>query len=262
MSPFSKKRGKPTGSRLRASGNIALSAVMVATMMPLFGATPAHAAVGQGFNINPSDLKFILKQIQIAEAHAQTASAENPCGTLLGNGPNQIPDEGQQGAELPWGLRTVDGTCNNLLAGQEKFGAADRAFPRMTTPTFKSAESAAAFGGASPSSYNQTAPGNIVVDSQPRVISNLVVDQTADNPAAVAAAGEGAEADSTGTLPIPNVAPDAGLSAPYNSWFTIFGQFFDHGLDLANKGGGTVFVPLQPDDPLYNPATPRPTSWC
>ncbi|WP_203791644.1 peroxidase family protein, partial [Paractinoplanes rishiriensis] len=226
-------------------------------MMPLFGATPAHAAVGQGFNINPSDLKFILKQIQIAEAHAQTASAENPCGTLLGNGPNQIPDEGQQGAELPWGLRTVDGTCNNLLAGQEKFGAADRAFPRMTTPTFKSAESAAAFGGASPSSYNQTAPGNIVVDSQPRVISNLVVDQTADNPAAVAAAGEGAEADSTGTLPIPNVAPDAGLSAPYNSWFTIFGQFFDHGLDLANKGGGTVFVPLQPDDPLYNPATPQ-----
>ena len=51
---------------------------------------------------------------------------------------------------------------------------------------------------------------------------------------------------------IGNVAPDAGLSAPFNSWFTLFGQFFDHGLDLVNKGGsGTVFVPLQPDDPLY-----------
>ncbi len=51
---------------------------------------------------------------------------------------------------------------------------------------------------------------------------------------------------------IPNVATDAGLSAPFNSWFTLFGQFFDHGLDLVNKGGsGTVFVPLQPDDPLY-----------
>ena len=51
---------------------------------------------------------------------------------------------------------------------------------------------------------------------------------------------------------LPNAAPDEGLSAPFNSWFTLFGQFFDHGLDLVNKGGsGTVFIPLQPDDPLY-----------
>jgi Ca2+-binding RTX toxin-like protein len=257
MPSVRKKRGKPIGFRLRGGVNIALSAMLVASVMPLVGAAPAQAAVGQGFNVNPSDLRFILKQIQIAEAHAQTASAANPCGTLLGAGPNQIPNEGQQGAELPWGLRTVDGTCNNLLSGQEGFGAADRAFPRMVAGSFKDAESAAAFGGATPSSYNQTAPGNIVVDSQPRIISNLVVDQTAANPAAVEAAGEDAVADESGTLPIPNVAPDAGLSAPYNSWFTIFGQFFDHGLDLTNKGGGTVFVPLQPDDPLYNPATPQ-----
>ena len=53
---------------------------------------------------------------------------------------------------------------------------------------------------------------------------------------------------------ITNVAPDEGLSAPFNSWFTLFGQFFDHGLDLVAKGGsGTVFIPLQPDDPLYDP---------
>ena len=32
---------------------------------------------------------------------------------------------------------------------------------------------------------------------------------------------------------------------------TFFGQFFDHGLDLVTKGGnGTVYVPLQADDPL------------
>ena len=56
---------------------------------------------------------------------------------------------------------------------------------------------------------------------------------------------------------ITNVSPDVGLSAPFNSWFTLFGQFFDHGLDLVNKGGsGTVFVPLQPDDPLYVPGSP------
>jgi len=53
---------------------------------------------------------------------------------------------------------------------------------------------------------------------------------------------------------IANLAPDEGLSASFNSWFTLFGQFFDHGLDLVAKGGnGTVFIPLMPDDPLYVP---------
>ena len=65
----------------------------------------------------------------------------------------------------------------------------------------------------------------------------------------------GVELDGANVV-IPNVAPDEGLSAPFNSWFTLFGQFFDHGLDLVNKGGsGTVFIPLQPDDPLYDPAS-------
>src|SRR5690606_30662413 len=42
-----------------------------------------------------------------------------------------------------------------------------------------------------------------------------------------------------------------------NAWFTFFGQFFDHGLDLVTKGGsGTVFIPLQPDDPLYVDGSP------
>ena len=56
------------------------------------------------------------------------------------------------------------------------------------------------------------------------------------------------------------MTPDNGLSAPFNSFFTIFGQFFDHGLDLISKNGpvnGFVFIPLTPDDPLYNPATPQ-----
>ena len=90
-----------------------------------------------------------------------------------------------------------------------------------------------------------------------------------DNPAAVAAATrQGTEADlidvddNPATPPnglfIPNTATDAGLSARSNAWFTFFGQFFDHGLDLVTKGGsGTVFIPLQPDDPLYrDPAGP------
>jgi len=56
---------------------------------------------------------------------------------------------------------------------------------------------------------------------------------------------------------IPNVMPDLGSSAPYNSFLTLFGQFFDHGLDLTTKGGsGTVYIPIQPDDPLYIPGSP------
>src|SRR5262249_4254211 len=105
-----------------------------------------------------------------------------------------------------------------------------------------------------------------------RLISNLIVDQTANNPAAVAAAGDnegsalvtgpgidgimGTEDDTTVYF-LPNVTPDEGLSAPFNSWMTLFGQFFDHGLDLVNKGGnGTVFIPLLPDDPLYVEGSP------
>ncbi len=50
---------------------------------------------------------------------------------------------------------------------------------------------------------------------------------------------------------LPNQSPDIGLSPGFNSWMTIFGQFFDHGLDLVTKGNaGTVYIPLQPDDPL------------
>ena len=62
-----------------------------------------------------------------------------------------------------------------------------------------------------------------------------------------------------GSIDIPNVAPDEGLSAPFNAWMTFFGQFFDHGLDLISKGGnGTVYVPLATDDPLVLGADGQP----
>ncbi len=228
---------------------------LVAGLVPTAALTaaPAEAApVDQGFDLNPADLRFILDQIRIAERHARTATVTNPCGTLVGPNANQIP-AGNQAEELPWGLRTVDGTCNNLVPGQSRFGAADRAFPRMLRPVFRNAETGDPDGptgpaGPRPTSYSQKT--GTVIDSRPRMISNLVVDQTRGNPAAVAAAGPGATPDDSGTLVIENVAPDAGLSAPFNSVFTLFGQFFDHGLDLTNKGGGLVYMPLRSDDPL------------
>ena len=80
--------------------------------------------------------------------------------------------------QVPFGLRTVDGSFNNLFAGQSEFGAADNLFPRLLDPVFRTAD-----GGTS---YAQTS--GTVIDAQPRIISNLIVDQTANNPAAVAAA--------------------------------------------------------------------------
>ena len=248
----SRQRGR--GRRLVALGSALLMPLLSVQVM---GAPAEAAPVGQGFNLNRSDLRFILKQIRISEAHVASASPENPCGTLLGSGANQIPNGNQQGAELPWGLRTVDGSCNNLIPGQEKFGAADTLFPRKAPAFFRDAEAGDPDGPgpapSAPSSYTQKS--GLVFDSRPRTISNLIVDQTEANPSAVEAAG-GASPDASGTLPIPNAAPDVGLSAPFNSVFTLFGQFFDHGLDLTTKGGGTVYMPLKADDPLYVPGSP------
>ena len=238
---------------------------MVALLLPLGLATPANAnIVGEGFTVTPSDLAFILKQIKIAEAHSAVLAAQGPgptsdpvrCQAMIGTGPNQI-----ESPLVSFGLRTVDGSCNNLQAGQDTYGAADQTFPRLTVPAFKAADNG--------SSYAQTT-GN-VFDSQPRTVSNLIVDQTSTNPAAVAAAkfpvrsqnNDGVlvcsdpDADpatcvpENQTLDIPNVTTDVGLSPPFNSLFTIFGQFFDHGLDkITNGGAGTVFVQVKADDPL------------
>ena len=365
-----------------------------------------------------SDLNFILDQIKIAEAHTAAGGTQAELLALVGD-PTQ-----------PLGIRTVDGTMNNLIPGQQNFGASGQPFQPLVPPQY--------LPGYLPTPGN---PGAIVVDSGPRLISNLIVDQTAGNPAAVLAAlggigvtgaaadaaaaqiaaavasvhtadatrdalfageyagnaaddkaalvhtavaalqasiadlsvdgneaglaaaallaaqedvlkadavvtqlsadpgvpaadlaaaqsraagaaavvvelqaiqtglgdgidsndstaatnalnnaganasaatsltaqinaslgaadaavvtaqsgltnqvtGAGLTVTSNGSLVIENVAPNAGLAAPFNSWMTLFGQFFDHGLDLINKGGsGFVFMPLKADDPLFN----------
>src|SRR5438270_5123298 len=243
-----------------------LSQVLLLALYPFTPVRAQTAPVGNGFAINSEDLRFIFHQIEVAQAHSAG-------GVLLGNGPNQVNLQGPTafgcvlgtpcGADpqLPVGLRTVDGSMNNLvpIPDQHLFGAADRLFPRLTKPLFRTAEQGTSYA---------TVPQTDVIDSQPRIISNLIVDQSANNPAAVAAAAhpcglggfvcsEPTPADpDSGALFIPNITPNFGLSAPFNLMFTFFGQFFDHGLDLVPKGGnGTVIMPLQPDDPLFVPGS-------
>src|SRR6478735_4304400 len=167
--------------------------VPFAMVVPLAvtSAQAAPAPAGNGFVVTASDIAYILKQIKIAERHSATETASNRCGTLVGPGPDQVPDR-----LTSYGLRTVDGSCNNLFAGREKFAAADVPFPRLTTPDFRAAETNPPdfFGpgsGTIPSNggYTQKLAGNLVFDSEPRTASNLIVDQTSTNPAAIAAAG-------------------------------------------------------------------------
>jgi Ca2+-binding RTX toxin-like protein len=322
---------------------------LIAAASPVLLTTGSSAApVGQGFTVSPSDLSHILRQIKIAEHHvAATTVATGPCGALVGNAPNQIASP-----LVAEGLRTVDGSCNNLISGQDRFGASGETFPRITPPVFNNAEPSLFSGN--PTSYKGAGS---VTDSQPRLISNLIVDQTSTNPSAVSAARHPTRSQSTdpptcaavnevqsilgspsgpftvafggsttpllatnanaaavdtaldaivggagvnvvgGLLPkrfvitfngaaadvaqlttsdagltvstltkglaqgtdcapahstlfIENVTTDVGLSPPFNSLFTIFGQFFDHGVDKTAKPGSTVFVPLKSDDPL------------
>ncbi|MGL4448072.1 MAG: peroxidase family protein, partial [Shewanella sp.] len=140
---------------------------------------------------------------------------------------------------------------NNLLPGQELYGAADQSMPRLTQVNLAHAEY-----------LTQVNPSGFVNDSAPRTISNLICDQTTTNPAAENAfinaqsLPGGGMIDENGSLSIPNQSPDIGLSPAFNGWMTLFGQFFDHGLDLITKGGNSiVYIPLQPDDPLFVPGS-------
>jgi Ca2+-binding RTX toxin-like protein len=335
--------------------------------------------------LNQADLQFVLFQIQVAEAHsagipltsilldAAGRVIADPAAVNIGTGqtyyvldsqnklvprdpsqPLAIPDP-----HVPVGLRTVDGSNNNIVPGRELWGASGQPMPRLFEPNYINDGDGDQMPlgpgavvtnndyGVTNGTANGTNGGNTgnVADADPRTISNLIVDMSMNNPAAILAAltfagsedpmadlneilalrisateaadalaaaaealdvandaldaaveayvpgnadaiddiQEAAEAVTTaeanlaqaqavaanphaamvalaeakgltfnnGSLDIPNIAPDEGLSAPFNAWMTFFGQFFDHGLDLISKGGnGTIYVPLAADDPL------------
>lgn len=140
------------------------------------------------FVVNLADLTHILKDIRVAELHAATP------GMTLSQAIQQIYGVSEANAALlPAGLRTVDGRDNNLLAGKSELGAADTLFPRLTTPKFVNDTDGDGidFDGAGPApalvNGNYGQPGS-VVDADPRTISNLIVDQTGANRAAIEAA--------------------------------------------------------------------------
>ncbi|MFZ9148536.1 MAG: peroxidase family protein [Vulcanococcus sp.] len=274
--------------------------------------------MASSFHVNYADLQRILENIKIAERESAGENLLDIITEVATGSPAITGTTFVNAANLPLGLRHVDGSYNQLIAGSPDgvlTGAADQSFARLVDPSYIS-------GTGSPSldlnpdpasllevkntSYDPGTPNpqndlgihpNSVVDASVRTISNLIVDQTISNPAAIASAlrlaghedpdrqalilheqarllldplaAEEDQADartafmnalaesgvtitSDGSIVVEHRSADIGLSPGNSSWMTIFGQFFDHGLDLLAKGGqGTVYIPLQPDDPLY-----------
>lgn len=121
-----------------------------------------------------SDLDFILAQIKISEAHAAGQPLFGPGGLV-------------PAYNISYGLRTVDGTFNHLLPGQEKWGASDVQFPTLLDPAYRPADGTPfdpdGPGGApamptAPNYNPSNNPNSLVFDSSVRTISNLLVDQT------------------------------------------------------------------------------------
>ena len=81
------------------------------------------ATQNPNFTVNQDDLAYILKQIVISEREVAGESLQSIIG------PNA--------AILPWGLRHVDGSNNNLLPDGQFVGAADQILPRLLDPNFR-----------------------------------------------------------------------------------------------------------------------------
>ena len=170
----------------------------------------------------------------------------------------------------PIGIRAIDGTQNNIsglnvvdqynnFVATTTFGVTEQPFINLSDGT----ETAIDLGnGASTTSgltwdptanggtgglvkvSDMYAPGNVVFDAAPRIISNLISDQTSGNPAV-------ASAD------LLNPGDPTIDKLPYSSLFTFIGQFFDHGLDFVRKDGdGAVMIDILPGDTMYGGTIP------
>lgn len=172
-----------------------------------------------------TDIDFILAQL-----------------TLPGNNPLNAP--GGLGTILDsTGIRNTQGVGNNVL--NPTWGSADQPFPNLVKQVFGTDQNGVSYSTTDTIGNR----GVVLTDSRPRVISNLVANQ-----------------DGLSTLTVQDAPTNDRLSPvtgnvnplPYSSFMTLFGQFFDHGLDFVHKGDpGLIAIPLLPSDPLYNPNSPN-----
>jgi Ca2+-binding RTX toxin-like protein len=193
------------------------------------------------------------------------------------------------GARDPIGLRDVSGHFNNLTQDGQSWGSFDQNFIRLTRADFAHyvpqnlANDALAgphvpAGAVSDSSSLYSDPTVSVVDYTPRMISQTIVSggvtfETDAQGHIVHTATGVAKVIDPGLIKdlgeIDNSSPDSGQYFIRNQntvsgdpsttgWFTLFGQFFDHGLDFIEKPNqnATITIPLAESDPLYGTIGP------
>ena len=244
-----------------------------------------------GFRLNLQDLIHIARMIRIAENHARTGQLldqqGNPIGNLVPWGLRTVsgqfnnlnnPTAGSADQVMPRLLTTtLSSADNNPRTGQptsyeQTAGSVYDAQPRVisnllsdqapTNPVVLIVALTAAGMSQSAAltyarSFSDSYQSLLTAKKQPAADVAALDAQLNTMLQDLRDLGIPLEGNSTGemTILIPNVMTD--FSAPYNSFMTLFGQFFDHGLDSVGKGGsGTVYIPLMPDDPLYVPGSP------
>jgi Ca2+-binding RTX toxin-like protein len=193
------------------------------------------------------------------------------------------------GAREASGFRIPSGFFNNLVDHTRwSWGATDNPFPRLTAADYNHYKqqvltNPALVGDATHDGYLNTHPtvsdpnasttlatpaayadlNKSVVDYTPRMIAQTIsssyeggaLDRVELNaPGTVTDAITSTYVD--GSVHTENIVRNLNTlpGDPSTSGiFTLFGQFFDHGLDFIDKGGqgAKIIVPLDPSDPLY-----------
>ena len=165
-------------------------------------------------------------------------------------------------SRVAFGLRTVDGSFNNLVRIRRFRRRGHPDFPLQLDPVFRNdldGDTLTGPGGTvTNTDYASTAN---VADADPRIICNLIVDQTANNPAA---AGRGAPIvmspgldgifgtadDRTGFLHPQRDAGRGPVGAVQPVVHVLRPVLRPRPRPRDKGGNGTVFIPLQADDPL------------
>ncbi len=196
-----------------------------------------------------NDLEFILQQIKIAEANstAHSGTSAVPLSQLIID------------PHLPYGLRTVDGTYNNTIDGRQFYGSADQPMPQILQPVERMGTGSITFGPGMTITGGSYTDLVTLADLEPRLISNLIADQTLGNPAAVIAALENAGVAATvgvvnaittafNAAVSTRAAADAGggVAAAVAAQDALIAQLTEHGIGI--DGFKTVDGELSLDD--------------
>jgi Ca2+-binding RTX toxin-like protein len=210
------------------------------------------------------------------------------------------------GAKPSSGLRSVDGTDQlryqvgggstpavgpyplSTTDPKHLAGATGTAFARLTSQSFSAASGGfminfqtggVVYNPALTIDYSKRGYSNpsnpYIFDARPRLISNLVADQSGKTPLQVLDDPFAREWTQAGTQAGKRISQrnntrhetilnggdgvngsNTGNPLPNSGFFALFGQYNDHGLDFLDKGkDGTLLIPLLPGDSLYSPGS-------